>query len=689
MRSEKKESIAVAVVGLGVMALAGTLIVSLAWLVLGLASQLLAPRAFAQTQTRPAVELEAAIAKEQVNGDLKTAIAAYQKIAANNSAPRDVRAKALLHLAGCYEKLGQQAQSVYQQIVRDYGDQPAAKQASAKLAAMRQGSAAAPATITQHKIEGVGPLAGHVFAFNNTDGRSFLYRDRPSEAIMLGDLATGRSRLVFKPWVDSGARGFLFPSKDMSMLFGTRTPAGGKQISAVLRMDGSGYREIPGTFSGRPDWSWDNRYLLTCQDTPDGTRRRVRISASDGAIQALPGPARCTQMFSPDGRYIASAESNNSMNGIFVGPAAAEEKLLTLPGADSGSARLMGWTPDGRYLALAINRFGADGLYLVPMNDGREAGDPVLVRYGSFQIGQVYADGALVFESVPAAGQYTAWLSALDPAGRVTRWEALALNRGKSPTAPAWSPDGNRIAYVASNAAAGQDSQTVHLRDLSNGEDRELHHAGSGEMNCVWAAQHPNLFCGLATPHDTTDLFSMSIESGDARQIGSVGGKNHLLDVTPDDRGIYISSSDGQLYLWDAAAQKPAPQGPRANQGVVGWVVSSADKRWVSRLEKGQIEIRELAGGDWKAVIPGGGTQVAFSRDGNWLLYHGVDSGGRQSLLRVPVTGGQPERLGDFPTAEKIGLMWLSPDGRKIIADSLNPLDTWVLENFEPAAPKQ
>jgi hypothetical protein len=462
MRSEKKESI----------------VISLAWLGLGLASQLLAQAAFAQTQTKPAVELEAAIAKEQVNGDLKTAIAAYQKIAANNSAPRDVRAKALLHLAGCYEKLGQQAQSVYQQIVRDYADQPAAKQAGAKLAAMRQvDQAAAPATMTQRKIEGVGSLSGHPFAFNSTDGRSFLYRDRSSQAITLGDLATGQSRLVFKPWIDSGAHGFLFPSKDMSMLFGTRTPAGGKQISAVVKLDGTGYREITGTFSGRPDWSWDNSYVLVCENEPDGTRRRVRISVSDATIQALPGPARCTQMFSPDGRYIASAESNNSTNGVFVGPAGAEERLLALPGADSGSARLMGWTPDGRYIVLAINRLGADGLYLVPMNDGRAAADPVLVRYGSFQIGQVFANGALVFESVPATGQYTAWLGALDSAGRVTRWEALPLNRGKNPTAPAWSPDGNRIAYVAPNAAAGQNSQTAHIHDLSSGEDRELYHA--------------------------------------------------------------------------------------------------------------------------------------------------------------------------------------------------------------------
>jgi TolA-binding protein len=88
------------------------------------------------------VELEAAIAKEQSNGDLKAAVAAYQKVAGNTAAPREVRAKALLHIAGCYEKEEQQqARAVYQQIVRDYADQPAAKQASAKLAAMRPGGA--------------------------------------------------------------------------------------------------------------------------------------------------------------------------------------------------------------------------------------------------------------------------------------------------------------------------------------------------------------------------------------------------------------------------------------------------------------------------------------------------------------------------------------------------------------------
>jgi hypothetical protein len=49
------------------------------------------------------------------------------------SASRDVRAKALLQLAGCDEKLGKQAKQLYEQIVREYSDQPAASQARTRF----------------------------------------------------------------------------------------------------------------------------------------------------------------------------------------------------------------------------------------------------------------------------------------------------------------------------------------------------------------------------------------------------------------------------------------------------------------------------------------------------------------------------------------------------------------------------
>ncbi len=84
------------------------------------------------------VRLQAGIEKEDADGDLKSAMEIYEKIAADNSTPREVRAKALLRLAECDEKLGHQAKQVYEQILHDYPDQPAAAHARKRLAAIQQ-----------------------------------------------------------------------------------------------------------------------------------------------------------------------------------------------------------------------------------------------------------------------------------------------------------------------------------------------------------------------------------------------------------------------------------------------------------------------------------------------------------------------------------------------------------------------
>src|SRR5215471_21053938 len=96
----------------------------------------------AQKVAEPELLLQEALHKQQVQGDLPGAIKIYQQIVSARNGNRAITARALLELAGCYEKLGQQAETVYQQIVRDFGDQPAAAQARARLSSLR--STAAP-----------------------------------------------------------------------------------------------------------------------------------------------------------------------------------------------------------------------------------------------------------------------------------------------------------------------------------------------------------------------------------------------------------------------------------------------------------------------------------------------------------------------------------------------------------------
>src|SRR5580658_1206604 len=301
MKFAKVENIALAFTAVFSMLLAGAAVVSIIMLAALLSEFAVVPL---HAQTRPAVELQAAMTKEQVDGDLKTAIAAYQKIAADKSAPRDVRAKSLLHLAGCYEKLGQQAQSVYQQIVRDFSDQPAAAQARVRLAALKQDDhPAAPAAINQRKIE----ASERQFGEGDTDGHRVVYADRTTSELIYGDLAGNSKKVIFK--AKPGELPGWSPSRDFSTVFlSLHAKPGAPQIFAVINTDGTGYREFARLDANSPcwpTWSWDNRFLV-CAKSHDKVTRLLRISVADGQIRELSNLKDAYVQdahFSPDGRF--------------------------------------------------------------------------------------------------------------------------------------------------------------------------------------------------------------------------------------------------------------------------------------------------------------------------------------------------------------------------------------------------
>src|SRR4030067_3446715 len=72
----------------------------------------------------PSELFQQALLKENGEGDLKAAVALYEKIVGDATAERELRAKAQLHIVICWEKLGkQQATSAYQAIIDQYSDQ--------------------------------------------------------------------------------------------------------------------------------------------------------------------------------------------------------------------------------------------------------------------------------------------------------------------------------------------------------------------------------------------------------------------------------------------------------------------------------------------------------------------------------------------------------------------------------------
>ncbi len=714
MNESRIERVALSMVAICSLIFSGAVTVSILYLAMALSSLLVVRPAFAQSTTA-GVRLEAGIEKEEVDGDLKSATEIYQKIASDPAAPRDVRSKALLHLAGCDEKLGQQAQQVYEQIVRDFGDQPAAAQARTRLAALKQQEhPAPPATMSLRKIE--WSALGWLDA-DDTDGERAVYFDR-EENFVLGDLAGHSKRVIFKP-AQPGFWGFR-RSRDFSMVLLRfyRTP----NRLAVVKIDGTGYRELVrddaqasifGTGDWDASWSWDNRYLVVWSNRENGGGRLFVVSVADGQRRELLRIEKGyfnKAVFSPDGHFVAyelaPLPGEGKTSHVCIVPAQGGESRQVYESAPKNFPHgpglehwtLLDWTADGGHLAIADAPKGRAALYLLAVNNGAAAGVPAFVRYGTFEDGWSTASGALVYRAPAEPGGADVFLASLDADDRLGGWRRLEIHsggpRGFNPW-PSFSPDGSQIAYVSRDNPAGSPNLVLH--DLSTGQERVLYQpsAGAGLGTCRYGTHLPKIFCLEVKIGAKADLISVAADSGEVERLGAFGepvaGQPWLDQASQDDQAVYVrkesaTGASATTVRWDIATRQQTVVATPSDAHEADR--PSADEHWLLRGFQ-SLEVRPMSGGEWRTLASGGYVwPYAVTPDGNWVIYADAELSGARDFLRVPLAGGKPERLGGWPTSEALNGLWVSPDGRQILTVSTNygKYDLWVLDNFVPSA---
>jgi Tol biopolymer transport system component len=404
--------------------------------------------------------------------------------------------------------------------------------------------------------------------------------------------------------------------------------------------------------------------------------------------------------FSPDGRFIAYSEGPMNSSKVFVLPSQGGEPRLV-----SSDATFVDWTRDGRYLAINSGNPDSRALYLLPVKDGQSAGEPVFIRNGSIDWGKTTADGSLFYAAFPPPDAAVS-LGTIDPEGHPVNWKRLNLMTGINVfPEPKWSMDSSQIAYLAINVQAGQGGFTVRLRNIASGEDRELYRAATAAPLCVWAAHDTKLYCGEAG-RSSTEILSVSVDSGHVERLASLPGMFDVLRIAPDDSALYLGAmkvtgiqwNSVSLVRWQIATHRQTALGDGKD--------ISPDERWVWGEDSASgpqtdpafryaIRLRPVIGADWRPVgklSPRANAthpeQLDFTTDGNWLYFHDSDSSGKDGLFRAPTAGGQPVRMGDFPSHSFLGTIKISPDGRKIIVNTpeseLNHPELWLLANFVP-----
>jgi len=671
-------------------------------------------RAEAQAPASPGVLLQGGIEKEEADGDLKSAMEIYQRVAADNSASRDVRARALLRLAECDEKLGRHAKQVYEQIVRDYGDQPAAAQARTRLALLTQQEErpAPPTTMSERRIEwsrlgSMGPA--------DTDGERAVFSS--GDNLYLGDLAGRSKRLI----LNTKRYGWT-PCKDFSLvaldLYSTPIR---QHTLGVIKSDGSGYRTLirddakNSIFKQDQEFamncSWDDRNLLLSDFSLNSTisGQLWLVSVADGQRRVLVdiGGWRIRKaVFSPDGRFAAyevwpKDSASPQTSRVFVVPVNGGESRLVYESAawraGNSFLALMDWAADGRNLIVRDVRQGRSALYLLPMNDGTAIGAASFVRFGNFDDGYTTTSGALVYKDNDAMpSNVDVSLASITSDDRLGDWRTVDLNtNGVSNPWPSFSPDGTQIAYIARDADPGR--RDVMVRDLATGQDDEIYRSLYGSAVCQFSSLSPSLFCTVEKEGGGTDLISVSVGSGAVEKIGTFSGSRYLLAGTRDDQTFFFSGNAWQLGVhespvlrWDRTTKQETIVEPSSEDRRL--LSISPDGRWIARLLDGEVSIRPVNGGGWKSLASGVTIKVPpfVMPDAKWVLFQTVDSAGRPGLFRVPIAGGSSERLGDLPNNESAGSFFFSPDGHQVLVMAEKRVDYGLslLENFVTATKK-
>jgi len=248
----------------------------------------------------------------------------------------------------------------------------------------------------------------------------------------------------------------------------------------VYRIDSDGEVITPLTPAGQtslsPVWSPDGqRFAYTVLA---GGRGGVMVQTlASGAALQVPGTntgLNITPAFSPDGRLLAYAHSDETGTDIFLANIAdrcCAQRLTVGRYADNLSPT---FSPDGRRIAFVSTRAGPPQVYVMAA-DGTD--QELLAPFdfgatGSSNAPEWSPDGANVVFHREVTGSPQLFL--VDVAGRRVR-QLTSSGRNEDPT---WAPDGRHITFVSDRSGARQ----LWVIDVETGRVRQLRSPGAARL---------------------------------------------------------------------------------------------------------------------------------------------------------------------------------------------------------------
>ncbi len=512
------------------------------------------------------------------------------------------------------------------------------------------------------------------------DGRYLSYVDPATRNLAIRETGSGRSRMVTRK----------APASEEFAYFSAMSPDSRRVAYAwfneqgfydlrVIDVDGSSprilYRNEEAGFVQPCAWSPDSKFILTLLFRTDNISQIVLVPAEGGPPKILRSlnwvyPKRMD--ISPDGRFIVYDSFADEASGdrtiyLLSVDGASERRLVSLP----GSHLFPLWMPDGKRIVYASERAGTMDAWELEIEDGEPRGAPRLVRrdLGRFLPLGITAAGELVFGL--RSGEVDVFVTTLEtPARHAHRVTQRFPGRN---TAPAWSPDGQAIAYLSRRGSEnfGQESRAIVIRRLDSDDERELLPKLAHLERVRWSPDGKSLLVSGSDNQGRGGLYLVDSGTAAVRALVSEAGasfRGFEGVFSSDGRSVFYLHRDAGLRRRELTTGKEATLYP--DKRFRHLVVSPDGKLLAAGLENTGIALLPTAGGEPRIIPFRGLTELEWGRE--LVAARGTE------LWRIPLDGAPPAKL-ESPGNRAAGLS-LHPDGRRIALTAGNvKSEIWAL----------
>lgn len=667
----------------------------------------------AQDSAQRDKQFQAALHREMVDGDLKAAIEDYRRISSRSGVGRELAATALVRMAECYRKLGdEQARQVYARVVREFSDQPIAAEARARLSAM--GGAAevrVEVVVSDERISRVVWSGAKVGIFLggvvSRDGRLFPYTDWSTGNLALHDLTTGRDTDL-----TTEASFAKYPRQQYAGY--SRISPDGRRV-AYSWLNGERYElRMLDLGSGRPSpprlvyMDTEVSYIHPFDWSPDGTRLAVQLRREDrtgqiGLVSVATGTLTVLKsfpwreesedmFFSPDGHHLGydlPAEDDPGDRDVYVLAVDGSREVRVAP--HRRNDEMVGWSQDGKRLLFASDRTGSVQLWAQSLSGLEMQGPPRVVPsdFGGFSRSAVgiSSSGALFYVATTYEGSPFRTIDFDFNSGRATGTPSDPGEEFYSINAVAhaeWSPDGTALALWRNRGGAS--GGPLSVVNLDGSLIRHVRPNPQVGPSTIWSHDGKAFVGPGADRNGRRGLFRVDAVSGEGTplMLASEGEEYDAPALAPDGRTLYYRHETPSAVRIVARAlasgvereliRRPRLPTDEPRPVLAGmqlspngqWMVTSSLDRAVNQRSLLAISV---SSGESRELLRGSGGRLEllmWAPDSGSVFVRRVDAGRDPDVLRIPISGGEPVKI-DWTLGHDTQGFRVHPDGRHMV----------------------